>query len=173
MRKNKIRSAVALVVVGALAWGFWPAEDEGAVSVTYTGVSTNGSDQPWFAVTNSSTKSCIYLSWVEKTQFGVWTNVAFLDGRRQSELPGQSVTNYAISIPSTNQWRISVAYAEARLNSSVWRFKKKLSDFAFSRDWYRLGWRLYPAPKIKVAYGPEMLGNKPVAVSDPLNSAPR
>ena len=56
-RKNKIRSAVALGIAGAIAWAAWPGE-EVPLRITCTAISPNDSNHVLIILTNRSKNFC-------------------------------------------------------------------------------------------------------------------
>ena len=103
-RPIKIRIALALVVLGALAWAVWPGEEVGAVSLTFAGVSTTNSHLLLFTITNGSKKSFAYGMAVERQTNGVWpgTQLELLTISGPLELKGNGSGRVVYRI--TREW---------------------------------------------------------------------
>ena len=165
-RRTKIRIAVAVVVTGALAWAAWPGEDEGAVSVTYAGVSPVDSNLVLFTITNSS-KGWVYCNYSAQEHLTVdWFNFSgAISG--SVAIPGRSATNFSHTVPCTNRWRIIFSSVEPLPDTYAVRTQLRLGTWVDQHGWPRLSAWVYPdAHQWKYTSSPEMLGNKPVTATE-------
>jgi hypothetical protein len=162
-RKRKIQIVMVFIVLGALAWAFWPGQDEGGISITYAGVSATDSNRVVFIVTNSSRTIFMEAIYAERRQSGVWTNVVLPLWGGHRERLGPTGGTYEVAFPPSDRWRIDFGYIEPWPGSFVTRTRREWARYLGNHGCFRLSQWIQPADRLKHTYGPEMLGNKPVA----------
>src|SRR6185503_16078875 len=146
-RKNKIQMTVAFVVVGGLAWGFWPGEEPDPVSVIYAGVSTNRWKDALFIITNRSKASFLYGKWGQEDGEAVQMGDFGPPWGAQETLMGRSATNWEAGGFTTNRWRVQIGYSEDVPGSIVPQTRENLARFAFAHNWFRLSQWIAPAKR--------------------------
>jgi hypothetical protein len=165
-RKNKIILFASVVVVGALVWAIWPAQEEGTVRVNYVGVSTNNANAVLFSITNGNRVVSLHTFRSEgagESSGGMY----FMRGLDQPlRLPTATNHSFEYPVPSTNRWKVVALYYPESYDSFMIRLRTRLGNFAASRNCHRIAKRMYPILKLRNAYGPEMLGNEPVAAGE-------
>jgi hypothetical protein len=153
------------MVLSVIAILFWLKEDENPVTVTYNGVSANDSNRVMFAITNASEKTFVWLPQVQQREFESWRGTNAPD-RGPVRIAGQTATTLEVPMRFTKvPWRIEVAYYATDSDSWIRRNRKTLSRKAKAKNWTFVSELLWPTFRFKFAYGPEMLGHKPVAPS--------
>jgi hypothetical protein len=160
-RKTIIQCVVAFVVLGGIAMIFFltHSQDEGQIIVL--GTSSNVPKLVSFTITNTSKAPFLYLILKEMA-----------DGRRiyllapggkleKEEIPGRSAKRIDCGANPGLSWKVKVIYEKKSPPSLVQQARKKLAVFASQHNWWRVVQWVRPKPKSLVAFGPEMLGNKP------------
>jgi hypothetical protein len=159
-RKNKIRIAVACVVLGAVVWSFFSEDEVRVLSV----VPSATSSEMLITVTNSTLTifSC-YLGW--EVEFDEGTGQVYYDQRPGSKparrhLNARSATTFDLGgYYGDRQWRAIVFYDQS--TQSRGGVRDKAAAFAEKHNWPRVGKWIRPKSALSIAYGPEMLGNQP------------
>ena len=132
------------------------------MSVTYAGVSTNA-DLPFlFTLTNRSQNPLDYSVQLEVQTNGRWAGPDFSEGTEDRALPGHGVRTFDFETDTTNHWRMVVFYRDITKRPFASQARVKLAKFAWKQNWRRIYNWLYPLPKFKIAYGPEMFDEKPL-----------
>jgi hypothetical protein len=159
-RKNTIRSAVVVVVVGAIAIAFWPTADEGELRFKVSAASSNSVS---LVFTNSRKTSIDY--YISQQAYPVAYYRPTSGTKRK--IPGRSAEIIELAAFSTNRWRYVVTYASAFPNTSdssnSWFFELRanVARHAWNHDWKRISQWVTPWPPTKTIVSREMLGNQP------------
>jgi hypothetical protein len=166
-RKNKIRSALALLVAGALVWGFGPGEKEALMRITYAGVSTNDPNQVLFSLTNTSRKTIVYA-----IHNGNLTNRYREDNfgrhiRGWRRISPANTDTFSMPVLSSDEWWI-LGRCDELSSDSFWSLtRERLQIYAYLHDWVRVEHWLRSKDTVTVTYGPLMLSNRPAPPARP------
>ena len=165
-RKRKIQFAVASIALVIIPMGFWPGKDEEAFSVTYAGISTNDPNFVWFTISNRSKTAFRYGTCAQSDRFRGFRDHKGPPWGDEGQIEGESAKDFDRSVPTTNQWRVQVAYLLHEEDAFGFRIRRMLLKYALIHNWSRISQWLWPVQKWKYAYGPVMLGNKPVTAGE-------
>lgn len=166
-RKTNIRVALAAIVLGVVVWAFWPGRDEEAMSVTYAGVSTNGSNLVLFTITNRSKAALNCRLWTVERKSGKWSNFEGPIENVTGSFASRSGMTLEWMVTSTNRWKVYLVYAKPHSTSFIMRTRIALGQRAFNLGWERICLWILPEAKGRYTYGPEMLGNQPAPAVPP------
>jgi hypothetical protein len=180
-RKNKIRIAVAFILVGAVATVFWPGENDAHVWVIFAGVSASDTNRVAFTITNAHPKDLRYncevripkmagaplVNWVSLTTNNVQTNliISITPNHVPTNLfiPKHSALTCYATVPTTNHWRIALTRkTKGKSHAELSRLRQQLWKWAWDYGGWRLSQWVWSGETFVTQYGPEMLGNKPV-----------
>jgi hypothetical protein len=176
-RKWKIVLAAASILFIAIAISLIPANKPAALTITYSGTVKNDSNIVSFTLTNATRDTVVSF-----IQLSVGTNRSAADrivesfpgeGRRvwlEGSISNQtrvlrlfSQTNLDFHVPMSDPWRLRAESTRYPLPSGFNRLRYKLAHWAYNYRQLRLGMWLSPVKEPEFTYGPEMLGNKPLA----------
>jgi hypothetical protein len=164
-RKRKILIAVVAVVASAITWAAWPGEEEGGITISYAGVSPNDTKRVVFTITNNSKNTFRYMeAWTTEKFQG--SPDLFRLNPRASVLAGYSTTNCEREafFPG-RRWTLYAVYGEGGPEPMLYRIRISAGLFFNKRNWTGIGRRILPPSRLKFAYGPDMLGNQPVPLT--------
>jgi hypothetical protein len=164
-RRSRIACAFALVVAAALTGWFWPDKYHNAVRIGFPGAETWNPDVVSFTITNRSMTDFALTLGMQFPPDDAWEELDLMLANPHT-LPGRSSTNCSQSVYSgmrTHRWRLAVEFTVRPVDSPILRARWQFFEYAHKVGWVRFGEWLRPTPTRRYAYGPEMLGTRPVA----------
>jgi hypothetical protein len=159
--KIKIGLLLIVAAVGAVVVACLTGESAGELQITYAGPPVSDSNRVAFLVSNRSSNTFSYGVTAEERQGGSWNAIVLRDWTRPSAQIGSTPERDEVTLPSTNRWRIHIAYADPLPPNALTRGHMKLALLVEAKISARLGQSLRPKERWKHNYGPVMLGASP------------
>jgi hypothetical protein len=165
-RQRRIRIVLLATLAGGAAALFLLREPRPDVPVSFLGAGARDSNRVMFLLSNVSPKLVYYRVLTLAETNGVLMPTVWLM-REDRELEAQSAVNFEMLPGSAKRWKIRVSYFDANSTPVAFETRTRLALSAYQHHWERLSAWLDPTQRVRVAYGPEMRGDRPAPSPPP------